>query len=250
MMTVDSRRWRSTAAFFAAGVLLASGVASSIGLLASASAEPARAADKPECVKNGDHGQVAAIEAPHRGPSRHIRGTKGKVWIAPRGTHCQRISSLYVFSSSFKGVFEFGYVVGYSNCSHHTYRKPTLFSWAHSTRGGRLKCHVWPNRHPDSGQSDTFTASDKNGNKFWGGYFNGHQLQPKGVKLNFDHGWSALGMERGSNRDGGHAEFHKLREYHYDSDWSRWDRLTRTGDTDPQYHLRRLNHHAGNVVHD
>jgi hypothetical protein len=166
------------------------------------------------------------------------------------GAWCQRVSSIYIFSPSLAGWFEFGYLVGYSNCAGYTdffYENPTLFYWSR-TNSGTTRCRVWENRHPVSGQYDAFRASDINSNTYWGSYLNGEERQPDGVNMDFARGWNYLGMERGHRDDGGFARFNELQEYHDGNGWTRSDDLSPCCETDPDYHLDVINDYTGRVV--
>lgn len=238
---------------FAAGIAVA--LVSALVVTAHASAprdgtvlreasQVVRDGDVPRCARD-DFGQVGAIEAPGKKSSKKIGGTRSKVWIPPKKTRCQRIGSIYVYSKSESGLFEFGYVVGYFSCSRQTYHRPRLFYYARSNRGGS-SCYVF-GRLPKPRQFDTLTGSDKNGNTVWGAYFNGHQLQPDGVDLDFKRGKSLVAVERATRRDSSKAKFNKIRKY-LKGRWTRWDRLTRTHRTDVDFKMKRVNAYTGHVI--
>lgn len=250
-MTNRSRCWSGVTSFVAGAVAASVPVMMTYATTNAAEGSPgpyesADVRETPKCARD-DFGQVGAIEAPGKRSSRTIRGTRSKVWIPPKKTRCQRVGSVYVYSRSRSGLFEFGYLIGYSNCSRRTYHRPRVFYFASTTTGG-TSCYVF-GRKVRPRQFDTLAASDKNGNSVWGGYFNGHQLQPKGERLNFSRGWSVVAVERATRRDNGKARFHKIREYRKGR-WSNWDRLTRVNRTDPDFKMKRINNHTGHVVHD
>lgn len=92
------------------------------------------------------------------------------------------------------------------------YSRPTLFRWAELSTGAVVGCRVFTNRQPASGWH-TFRLSDANQNSYWGPYFNGVELEPNGVLLDFTAGTSYVNMERGNANDPGTAEWTALGVY-------------------------------------
>lgn len=219
-------------------------------LLTQATAQEAKGRVGQECIENDDYGQTAGYE--HGAADiNNSRATRSDVHVSDVA-FCQRISSVYVFSVN-GGSFEYGYVIGWSFCpgegyDHH--QNPTEFWWS-VTDNGNTDCHIWDQRHPNSGQSDNFRVSDINANSYWGSYFNGNELQPSGVNMDFSHGISFIGAERGHSNDNGFARFDDLTEWHTSDEWSHWDHLDRydAHPNDPDYHLDILTNHSGRVIH-
>jgi hypothetical protein len=229
---------------FGLGVVGTLGVAVAANPSALAAEEPVEIADVPACVANGDYGQVGAAEDPSNTTSDDIRGTRASVRIGNGPTPCQRISSIYVQSPTGGGLFEFGWVIGYSNCSNQTYSHPHLFYWSIQRSTGASQCRVWTSPTPTEAQYDTLQVSDTNANSYWGSYFNGGNLQPNGINMDFARGWSTVAMERGGTNDDGYARWNELSEYHDGNGWSYWDNGTQVVDNDPAYHLEMLNVHS------
>jgi hypothetical protein len=200
-------------------------------------------ASVPACIANGDYGQVAGIEDPNSSVSDDSRGTFSANHIAAGPTNCQRISSIYVFSPDFSGDFEFGWVLGWSNCSQTSYVHPHLFYWAH-TQSGTSTCKVWSSPTPTEGNDDAMRVSDTNANTYWGSYFLGNALQPNGVNMDFSRGWSIVGMERGASSDSGYAKWSELQEYHDGNGWSYWDVPTAwsVNPRDPNYSFIKIDY--------
>jgi hypothetical protein len=233
-------------ALFGAGVLsvLTSAVVLPGGWLSTAEAAV------PACVANGDAGQIAAIEDPSDSTSDDIRGTRSSVYVGDNPTSCQRISSIYVKSPSFNGSFEFGWVMGYSNCTGNTYVHPHSFYWAVQASTGAITCGVWTSHLPTEDAYSTFRASDIDANTYWGSYFNGTSLQPNGVNMDFARGHSVTGMERGATADSGFARWNNLEEYHDANGWTNWDNASQWVDRDPAYHFHRIDAHTAASQHD
>lgn len=223
------------AGWFTAGVALAAAVIGMLGVRLWT--EPADAAP-PACIADGDYGQIGAIEDPGASVSNNSRGTISSMLVASGPTPCQRISSIYVQTAQ-GGSFEFGWVIGYSNCTDRTYSAPTMFCWARNNDGSR-RCGVWGARPLAQGQWDTFRVSDTDANTYWGSYINGESLQPAGVNMDFSQGYSITAMERGASTDSGRARWHNLSEYHDGNGWSSWDNAALGRDADPDYFLQRL----------
>jgi hypothetical protein len=190
---------------------------------------------------NTEAGRINAVQRDSY--TYKARGTRASVGIiAPSGVSCQHIGSVFVFAGS--GFFEFGYVIGYSNCSGHRgkfFKEPTLFWWAVNSRGQYVGCNVWETLHPLPGTMREFRASDLDANRYWGAWYIGKELMPSGVKLDFTEGANAAGMERGDANDNGYQRFESLSEWHPGSPgdhWSGWDNITQNRDIDPSYRLR------------
>lgn len=211
---------------------------------------PTATAAAPRCIQNGDEGAIATVEDLGGSASDNSRATRSKMFVGRGPTPCQRITSLYVYSPTFNGGFEFGWVIGYSNCSGVTYRRPTLFYWAYLNTGERKGCHVWGGRHPKGGRYYRFRVSDINANTYWGSYYRGNALQPHGVNMDFARGWSGAAMERGGRRDHGQTRWNLLNEYHDGNRWSRWDDADLAADRDPRYRWRRISAYSVRVVRE
>lgn len=243
-MNVRVDRWVQTISCFLTGALVVTGALVLMSAQSTADeSEQVAASKKPKCIRNGDYGSILGEEARGKRGNTKISGTRARIWIPPKGPHCQRIASIYGGSKAGHSAMEFGVVVGFSNCTSRRYKKPHIFVWI--IRHGHSSCSV--GRAITPRQYDTFTVSDKDKNGYWGPYFNGHELYPDGVKMGFARGTSYFGMERGSRKDSGVARYHTLREHH--GGWSKWDHLKKGYDKDPGYRLKKLSHSAANIVH-
>ncbi len=231
---------RSEVCWFSAGVISAIGAAA---VLIPMTSETASAVACPPPV---DYGQTGAQEAPNDSTSDDIRGTRANVKAATGPTNCQRISSITNFSPSFNGAFEMGMVIGYSHVSGSTYAHPHIFNFAIEASTGDVAIKkVWTSPLPTEGTFETLQVSDTNANTYWGCYFNGAQLQPNGVNMDFARGWSVVSMERGWSSDSGYGRWEEIREYHDGNGWTYWDNATAitAGDTDPGYDMVVVNAH-------
>lgn len=198
-----------------------------------------------------DYGQIDAKEKD--ATNYKLRGVRVHMY-ASRGAWCQRISSIQINAVGGVGFFEFGWIRGWwgtDSCSgvdhDRFYTRPTLFN-ERRTRSGHYSCSFWPNRHPGSGSIDVYRASDVNANTYWGSFFNGTELQPQGVDLDFSHGFGLINMERGGPSDAGWADFLKINENHRMNGWSYFDNVREYYDVDPDYHFKRFNPHHGKMV--
>jgi hypothetical protein len=163
--------------------------------------------------------------------------------------HCQHISSIYVRNGF--GGFEFGYVVGYSNCPGYRgtfYVNPKPFFWAVDSGGGFAGCRVWTGRSLDQGTFQDFRSSDINADYYWGSWLNGEELQPNGVLMDFSRGKNGFGMERGNPGDDGYSRFNELNEYHDGNGWTRFDDLRLLVDNDPKYMLDVINDYTARTI--
>lgn len=200
-----------------------------------------------------DYGQIWADED-DGSTSDDLRGIRSDVYIVT-GAQCQRISSVTVQSPSRNGEFEFGFIRGWwgpSACDgvdhDHFYTQPTLFD-VQIQDGSGYDCKFWPNKHPTEEQYDLFRSSDINGNSYWGCYWDGEELQPNGVDMDFSRGHGVVNMERGSPNDGGHAEFLDIEEYHDGNGWTYIESPSVEFDGDPDFVMDFPTNHSANV-HD
>lgn len=192
-----------------------------------------------------DYGQIQAEERDGT-TANDLRGLRSDVWVAS-GAECQRVSSVYVFSPTHNGFYEFGYVVGWSTCSGNHYSNATVFSvWKPNSGSG--DCTVWGGTHPSSGVFHHFRGSDVNANTHWGGYLDGTAFQPDGVDLDFARGFGGVNTERGHPDDSGFAEFDNIEEYHDGNGWTVTNDLDQVVDIDPDYHLSIVNNHHVKMV--
>jgi hypothetical protein len=178
------------------------------------------------------------------------RGTQSNSWVILNDdVHCQHISSIYVWNGS--GGFEFGYVIGYSNCPGYRgtfYQNPKPFYWAVDSGGGHISCRVWTGRNLPQATYEVFRASDTNANYYWGPWLNGEELLPSGVLTDFRSGKNGFGMERGNPGDNGYSRFNELNEYHDSNGWSRFDDLRLMVDNDPKYKYDEINSYTGRTI--
>ena len=201
----------------------------------------------PDCLLT-EAGSVSGVQVDDN-PSR---GTRGDVRVvANDNVHCQHVNSVFAWNGN--GGFEFGYVVGYSNCAGYRntfYSAPRPFWWAYNSQGGYVGCGVFTGRSLAQAQFDTFRASDTNGNGEWGSWINGIELQPGGILLDFSTAANGFGMERGNGGDEGYSRFEDLSEYHVSNGWTHWDDLRLngpTGDSDPDYNLNEINNFTATI---
>jgi hypothetical protein len=205
--------------FFGAGVMLA-GFPLGVGLLTGASATDSA---PPGCPRNPDYGDTGGQETlqtvAHHWESR---ATRSDVWIADDGANCQRISSIYVVSLNGVSTFEFGYVVGWSNCDDYFHPLPTLFYWSQVT-ATTYSCGTYPT-HPTGGQYDQFTAAGLAGGATFRGYYEGTDYTG-GIPTTFAEGADWIGQERSFSSDACYARFGNLEEWHSTFGWSAFDKL-------------------------
>jgi hypothetical protein len=179
-------------------------------------------------------------------------GTRSDVRIINgNGVDCQHVSSIYTWNGS--GGFEVGYLIGFSNCPGHTGRyftHPKKFYWAVSSQGTFEGCNVWEGTSLPEDTFQTFRGSDINANKRWGFYYNGTELQPDGIALDFSSGVNGWGMERGDRTDDGYARFNELSEYHTNTPggWSHWDDQRLIVDRDPDFDYSEIDDYTGRAV--
>jgi hypothetical protein len=226
-------------------------------MVAPAALLPAANAALPEsCLdahtgSDDDYGQIDAEER-DGSTADDLRGLRSDVWVAT-SSECQRISSVFVFSPTHNGVYEFGWFRGWwgtdpcSGVDHgHFYVNATVFSvWEPNSGSGG--CTVWGDNHPTS-TFHLFRGSDIDANTYWGGYLDGVALQPNGVNLDFARGYGGVNMERGHPDDSGFAEFDNINEYHDGNGWTVTNNLDQTFDNDPDFHLSILNNHHVEMV--
>ncbi|MCW2845161.1 MAG: hypothetical protein JWN22_3077 [Nocardioides sp.] len=98
--------------------------------------------------------------------SDDIRGARTEMYVGSGPTSCQKISSIYVYSPSFKGAFEFGYVMLQqlrqpNPCQAHAVQRPPYDP-------GRPDVQVWSGRHPSELTYQKSRVSDKDHNTYWG----------------------------------------------------------------------------------
>jgi len=234
------------AGLFLVGFATVAGLAIAV---APSSVIPQAHAVGPTCLNGGDYGALSMEQVD--GYTFDSRGTRSHVAvIKPDNVHCQHVSSTYVWNGS--GSFEFGYLIGYSNCpgfQGHYYVHPHRFWWAMYSTGAFRGCGVFSGSVPE-GTYQTFRGSDENGNYYWGAWYNGTNLQPSGVKLDFNQGMNGAGMERALSSDSGYSRFNQLSEYHDGNGWSYFDDLRVGVNRDPSYHFHEVNVHSGETVHD
>lgn len=216
-------------------------------LLPPASADMGQACLDAHQPGEDDYGQVEGIESDGASADQ-LRGVRSDVWVV-NGAACQRISSVIILSPSFNGHFEFGYFRGWIQGCEGTahFDRPTVFAhWNPNT--GSTGCRVFEAQHPSDNQTHLFRASDVNADRLWGGWLDGDELQPNGVELDFTRGWGVINTERGHPNDSGSAEFSNIEEYHDSNGWTYTNGLQPYYDRDPDYHLRVVNSHHGEVV--
>lgn len=210
---------------------------------------PAEAAAPASCL-NPEYGNLLSVEDVYATQSDDSRGTRSNVWIVD-GAQCQRISSIYIQPPA-GGGYEFGYLVGYSSCAGYTgkfYSEPVLF-FTSFTSNGQKQCAVWQHRDVVPGQYDYLRASDVDGNTYWGGYFNGFEMQPNGVNLDFAKGFNYAGAEQGDANDNGFARFNDLDEYHDGNGWSNWDdfQVDSFASSNPGWRWNRLTDNSASII--
>lgn len=235
-------RWLRTTdvVFFAVGVCVTVGLSLSFGSKALLpSAEAAGECLTPEAGAVSAK-QVDSYTWTSRGTRSDVRVINGD------GVDCQHISSVFAWNGV--GGFEFGYVIGFSNCPGHTgqfFNNPKKMFWAFNSQGSFVGCRVWENDSLPEETFQNFRGSDINANGEWGSWYNGNELQPNGVLLDFSSAMNGWGMERGDRTDDGYARFNELSEYHDNGGWSRWDDQRLNADSDPDYDYDEINDYTG-----
>lgn len=187
----------------------------------------ADAATAPACFERSprgddDYGQYTVGES-----SDHSNGTRADVWFPHADAACQRISSIGVVSATGNGVWEFGWVLGWSTVDDQFHPVPTMFCNSRNTLGDRGGFKVWDNRNPSRGDFHQIRASDLNSNTFWGGWVDGNGGFDPAVNLDFSEGTTYVNVERGSSADGFGSEFKSIEEH--GSNWNDTDNLTSHG---------------------
>ena len=231
---------RSDAAFFVVGVALTAALVAPFR-----GTTPAALAVPSSCL-NPEYGAVSAKQVDAY--TFTSRGTRSDVRVIDgAGVDCQHISSIFAWNGS--GGFEVGYVIGYSNCPGHTgqfFVNPKKMYWAFNSQGTFVGCNVWEGASLPEATFQTFQGSDSNANGYWGFWYNGTNLQPNGVLLDFNSAMNGWGMERGDSSDDGYARFNELSEYHDNTPgWSRWDDQRLNSDSDPVLDYNEINNYTG-----
>lgn len=234
---------KSDIAFFVGGVALAAALVAPLG-----ATTPEAAAAAPGCL-TPEAGAISAKQVDNYTWTSH--GTRSEVRVINgAGVDCQHISSIFTWNGA--GGFEFGYVIGYSNCPGHTgqyFTNPKKMFWAFTSQGSFVACNVWEGASLPEATFQTFQGSDTNANGYWGSWYNGNELQPNGVLLDFNSGMNGWGMERGDASDDGYARFNELSEYHDNTPgWSRWDDQRLNNDVDPDWHYDEINDYTGRTA--
>lgn len=221
----------------------------------------AEASGEPNCFTSApnDYGAMTVIEttsASNTDAARQmsLSGVRSNAKVG-ESAQCQRINSLFVWGNGGTSLYEFGYSIGWISCfndgagSFEYHSNPTLFAVAFESDGTRF-CKIWSNSsHPVAGGTDGFRASDENENTYWGGWWNGTQMQPDGWNLDFAQGYGGVNTERANPADNGYAKFADIHEV-INQTWSPTDYMARVFDYEPTYHLERPNGYTVKVVGD
>lgn len=186
------------------------------------------------CLSGGDYGDISGIRT---AATTHNHGTSSSVYVqSSSAVVCQRISSIFAWHGS--GGFEFGYVVGYSNCSGYTgtfYSTPTAFRWAVDSNGAFVSCKVMTTIHPATGTYPTFKVEDTNANKVWAPWLGSDELST--ATLNFSNadagGW---GLERAEPGDSFSSEYDNLKYYSDSTGWTSFNTVHANRSCDPGAH--------------
>ena len=226
-------------------LLFAAGVGSGLVMPTAASAHQARS-----CLGGYDYGAINSAqfsdnEAKNRGTSATVSV------VAPSKVSCQHITSVYGLHG--QGFFEFGYLIGFTNCNGNThyYTKPVGFWTAVNSNGVWVGCGVFGGKtRPPASSNHAFRASDINRNYYWGAWYDGHEWQPNGVLMDFNSSRNAVSMERATSSDTGYAKFTDMSEYHDVNGWTHWDNIGTGTDADPTYSPHYPNHHQAVYKHD
>jgi hypothetical protein len=252
-MAARAVRWR----YDITSLVVGAGIAALIVAVGPTSWLPeARAVMASSCLDahtgtDDDYGQTQ-VEESDGSTSNDLRGIKADVYFPNPPPDCQRISSLYVFSPTRNGFFEFGIVMGYSTClgTSSVELGNSVFS-AYKPNSGGGDCQVWRGDGAGAGIFRNLRASDVDGNTMWGGYVDGQALQPYGIDLDFAHGFGGVNVERGNPQDQGHAEFQQIYEHHASNGWTYTDDLSTYRNIDPDYHpVIDANEHHVTVTHN
>ncbi len=211
---------------------------------------PASAVNCLAPPSTGDYGVSRAEEDP--GGSNYLTssGTRSDVWIFLGNTPCQRISSVYVARSITGNYFEFGVLTGRSgsSCGNNAYTVPRLFyamRWANDPPGYQ-HCAMLAGTLTAE-QYDELRVSDTDKNSRWGSYWNGVELQPAGVLMDFNDGHSTVAGERGWSTDNCFSRWTDIEEYHPTNGWTNWDNLQWTLPSSEQpgcYNVKENNSNA------
>lgn len=195
-------------------------------------AGPAQAAT-PSCVADGDYGQVGGKEDATLSTGPFSRGVRSKMYAGGTAT-CQRISSIYIQAPNQNGFVEFGWVLGWSNCSSTTNAVPRLFYWVRNQHTGVEHCGVLSGTNPTPGTSAIYRIEDTDANTQWKALYNGAGVQ-SGIDVDFARGWPLVAMERGASSESGYALWDELFEFHDSNGWTQWDHPSVFVDSDPTY---------------
>lgn len=221
-----------------------------VGVVAPQSLLPsAEAGQSIACIDDGDYGWLATMEDRFGPYYDNSHGTRASVYVGAAPTDCQRISSLYVGAQGGGGFIEFGWVLGWSNCTRAFYNLPHPFYWRQDQTTGEWSCGVFGSiTIPDATYQD-FQVSDTNENTLWNLIYNGSYLD-KDPDTDFVQGSNLTGMERGAAQDSGYARWRWLDEHHTTNSWTRWDNAVLREDADPDYHYHREEPYIVSVQRD
>lgn len=207
-------------------------------------------AEAPSSCLSTEAGAISGRQVD--GYTHSSRGTRADVRVIVNDdVVCQHISSLFVWSG--RGGAEFGYVLGYSNCSGYTgtfYTNAKPFIYVRTAAGTQQGCKVFTGRNLTQGSYQTMRISDINADYRWGPWLNGEELLPgtAGYLLDFNEGMNGFGMERGNAPDPGYSRNNDLEEYHDGNNWSLWDDVRLNGANDPDYKFMEWDTHTGGSV--
>jgi hypothetical protein len=201
-------------------------------------ASPAQAAN-PDCTAT-EAGTISGKQVD--GYTYTSRGTRADVRVTDSvGIGCQHVSPIFLWNGN--GGVEFGWLVGYSNCTGYKgvfYTKPKPFFWVRDSTGTLQWCKVWTGTNLPTQAYQSMRVSDVNADYVWGPWLNGQELLPgsQGVLLDFSQGSNGFGMERGDSGDNGYTRNNALSEYHDNGGWSPWDDVRPLSDNDLLYRFQ------------
>lgn len=227
---------------------LALTVSVGVVLVSSQSADAAAHA-QPTCT-NTEAGAISGRQVDDY--TRTSGGTRADVRVIVNDdVVCQHVSSLFVWNGL--GGAEFGYVIGFSNCTGYTgsfYENAKPFFFVRTAPGTQEGCKLFGGINLPQGTYQSMQTSDQNGDKRWGPWLNGEQLLPgdQGYVLDFNQGMNGFGMERGNGPDPGYSRNNNLEEFHNSNTWTLWDNISQNANSDPRYVLKKWSLHSGGTV--
>lgn len=214
--------------------------------VASADPMPATCLNTSGAGGDDDYGQFTVLET----IGQAGQGARADVWFPSAEMDCQRINSMGVYSPTFNGVWEFGWVLGWSTVDDQRHLEPTMFAVGSLDSNGNIVYRkIWDGRSPAPARFHSIRASDLDADTYWGGYVDGDGGFDPVANLDFSEGYAAVNWERGHPDDepaGG--EFQQIEEHTgRPGNWNFTNDLRNVdGPGDPEYKvvIGTSNHHV------